>query len=142
MTKHLIKTVERIRFSLYLKLLAPSLQVAPFLHGSLRHSSMFFSHRVPQNPGGHLQKNLPTWSSQTALFKHGLDWHSLTSVSQCRPGDGWKQERAQMLIPRRTVIKVLTSWGMLLLNGGCRVNGLSNWFEIHSLMRSGLYKSS
>lgn len=60
---------------------------------------MLISHRLPKNPGGHLHKKPPSWSSQTALFKHGLDWHSLTSVSQCRPGDGWGREGARMLTP-------------------------------------------
>lgn len=135
---------------LYLKLLAPSLQVAPFLHGWLRHSSMFFSHRVPKNPGGHLHKNPPTWSSQTALFKHGLGWHSLTSVSQCGPGDGRGRGKSPNVNLLETMIKVLTPWRMLLLKEAgdslpgreaVRTTGLSHCFEIHSWMSFGFCKS-
>lgn len=70
---------------LHLKLLIPSLHVAPFLHGLLRHSSMFFSHKAPVNPEGHLQWKLPILSSQIALLRHGFERHSFTSVSQWEP---------------------------------------------------------
>ena len=66
-----------------------SVQIPPFSHGSLAHSSMFTSQEVPKNPGRHAQSYPPTLSVHVAPFRQGALAHSSVSISQFGPETKW-----------------------------------------------------